>query len=251
MVQIIAGRRTVVAKNYEELCSLVVQNILVVSQEAIKKHGQCRMALAGGSTPRGVYALMSALPYQHQFDWEHIHFFLGDERWVPVTSSRSNIKMIYETLGIVKKIPSANFHPVKTDVPNVQVSTKLYEKELRESFSTVSGDIPSFDIILLGLGEDGHTASLFPGHPAVEETGKIVASVEAENLKEKRMSLTLPVINNASHIIFLVNGSSKTEIVSKIFNEKNDLPASKVRAEHGDVTWYLDKSAAGLLSNKI
>ena len=247
MAQTTAHRQIVVAKNYDELCAGVVQKILGLSLEAIKERGRCTMALSGGSTPRGVYSLMADSIYADKFDWNNILFFLGDERWVPLNDSRSNYRMIAEALGANVKIPHSHLYHVKTDTANVQTSAELYEQQLISSFGLKPDELPRFDIALLGLGEDGHTASLFPGNSAVDETKRLVVPVEAEGIAEKRVTLTLPVINNSRNILFLVSGSGKASTLKKILEDHEQLPAGKVNPRQGALLWYADESAAGLL----
>ena len=247
MVQTTAPRQIVAVKNYNELCSIVVQKILSVSQKAIKDRNRCTMALPGGSTPRGVYSLMAGDSYSDQFDWNNIHSFLGDERWVPLNHSRSNYKMIADAFSMNAKIPLSHIHPVNTGAADVQTSAGVYEQELFSFFELKPKVPPQFDIMLLGLGEDGHTASLFPGHSAVDETKRCVVPVEAKGIPEKRITLTLPVINNSRNIIFLVSGSGKAQALKKILEDHVPLPAGRVHPHHGALEWYVDESAAGLL----
>ena len=249
MAQTTARRQMVVAKNYEELCNSAAQKILTLSQEAINERGRCAMALSGGSTPQGVYSLMASDAYVGKFDWNNIHFFLGDERWVPINNFRSNYKMITDALGVNAKIPISHVHPVNTDLPDVQAAAALYEQQLVSFFGLTSGEMPPFDIVLLGLGEDGHTASLFPGDSTVNETKKLAVPVEAEGITEKRITLTLPLINNSRSILFLVSGSGKAQMLKKIFEEKELLPAGRVNPRQGAL-WFVDESAASALNSR-
>ena len=248
MEQTTAHRQIVVAKNYDELCSVAVQKILSLSLEAIKERGVCTMALSGGSTPQGVYSLMADGNYSGKFEWNKIHFFLGDERYVPLHDSRSNYKMIADAFSVNAKIPLSHVHSVKTNTSDIRLSAEMYEQELLSFFRLKSNALPQFDIMLLGIGEDGHTASLFPGHSAIDETKRLVAPVEAAGIPEKRITLTLPVINNSRTIIFWVSGSGKAPMVKKILAEHVPLPAGRVHPHHGALLWYMDESAAGSLS---
>ena len=180
MAQTTGRRQMVTAKNYEEFCVQVVEKILTLSKQRIQKQGRFTIALSGGSTPEGIYSLMAGHSYRDQFDWEGIDFFLGDERWVPSDNPRSNYKMIADTLLTKTKIPLSNVHAIKTNTADAQTSASLYEKELIKYFKLNAREFPQFDLILLGLGPDGHTASLFPNHPALDETKRLVIPVEAE-----------------------------------------------------------------------
>jgi 6-phosphogluconolactonase len=235
------------AKNYEELCLKAVEKILTFSRKAIHTQGRCTIVLSGGSTPAGVYSLMASPNYSGQFDWKNIHFFLGDERWVPRNSPRSNYKMIMDSLFSKLNPSSYNFHPIKTNTRDVAASASLYEKELVHFFTLKPNEFPRFDLVLLGLGQDGHTASLIPDHPAINESTHLAVGVEAKGYAEKRVTLTLPVLNQAHAIFFLVSGPDKAQVLQKIMEGKNSFPAGRVNPQHGEVTWFLDKQAASLL----
>ena len=239
------------AKDYEALCALAVRKILSCSQKAIKERGRFTLVLSGGATPEGVYSLMAQRPYRDQFDWKNIHFFLGDERWVPAESPRSNYKMIVGSLFTKINIPLSHFHAVNTATPDARTSAALYEKELIRYFSLKAGEFPQFDLILLGLGQDGHTASLFPGQPALEEAKRLAVSVEADGIAEKRITLTLPVIDHARAVFFLVNGPEKALILKKVLEGTGTRTLPAAIAGAGPRVWWLaDQTAASLLKNK-
>ncbi len=221
------------------------------------------MALSGGSTPAGLFRRMSSNTYRDQFRWNQMHFFWGDERWVPPTDSRSNFRMTQEALLDPAKIPAENIHPVPTSLASPAACAEKYEEELRRFFKgTVPAGLPAgrqgqppapasccplpvFDLILLGLGEDGHTASLFPGDPACEEKTKWV-TVARTNSSEPRITLTFPVLLAAKKILFLVSGKSKRDMVEKILRQKpgsEGFPASRIHSASGKVSWFLDTDA--------
>ena len=247
MTPIISPRQMSTAKNYEEFCLRAVEKILNTSHKAIRDQGRCTIVLSGGSTPAGVYALMASPEYSGQFDWKNIHFFLGDERWVPMDSPRSNHQMIMDSLFSKLNAPSYNFYPIKTNTHDVAASASLYEKELVRFFELKSNDFPRFDLVLLGLGQDGHTASLFPDNPVLNEIKHLAVAAEDKNYPEKRVTLTLPVLNQAYAIFFLVSGPDKAQVLQKIMEGKNSFPAGKVNPKHGEVTWFLDQQAASLI----
>jgi len=249
MSPITAPRQMSLAKNYDELCLKAVEKILTLSHKAIRDHGRCTIVLSGGSTPQGVYSLMATRPYCEQFDWKNIHFFLGDERWVPIDSPRSNYKMIIDSLFSKLNSPSYHFHPIKTNTSDVATSASLYEKELVHFFALKLNQFPRFDLVLLGLGIDGHTASIIPGHPAINESMHLAVGIEAKGYAEKRVTLTLPVLNQAHAVFFLVSGPDKAQVLQKIMEGKNSFPAGKVNPQHGEVTWFLDQQAASLLGS--
>jgi len=247
MSPITAPRQMNTARNYEELCLKAVEKILTLVHKAIQTQGRCTIVLSGGSTPAGVYSLMASPDYIDQFDWKNIHFFLGDERWVPMDNPRSNCKMITDSLFSKLGPRSYHFHPIKTNTHDVAASASLYEKELIHFFALKPNGFPRFDLVLLGLGQDGHTASLIPGHSAINESKHLAVGVEAEGYAEKRVTLTLPVLNQAHAVFFLVSGLDKAQVLQKIMAGRNSFPAGKVNPQHGEVTWFLDQQAASLL----
>jgi 6-phosphogluconolactonase len=247
MSPITAPRQMSTAKSYEELCLKAVERILMLSHKAIRNQGRCTIALSGGSTPAGVYSLMASPNYSGQFDWKNIHFFLGDERWVPMESPRSNYKMVMNSLFSKLNSPSYNFHPINTNTHDVEAAASLYEKELIHFFVLKHKEFPQFDLVLLGLGQDGHTASLIPDHPAINESKRLAVPVEAKGYAEKRVTLTLPVLNKAHAVFFLVSGPDKAPVLQKIMEGNTSFPAGKVNPQQGEVTWFLDQQAASLL----
>ncbi len=246
MSPITAPRQMSTAKNYEELCLNAVEKILALSRKAVQNQGRCTIVLSGGSTPAGVYSLMASPNYSGQFDWKNIHFFLGDERWVLWNSPRSNYKMIMDSLFSQLDPSLYNFHPIQTNTRDVTASASLYEKELARFFALKPHEFPRFDLVLLGLGQDGHTASLIPDDPALHESAHLAVEVEAKGYPEKRVTLTLPVLNQAHAVFFLVSGPDKAQVLQKIIEGKNNFPAGQVNPQHGEVTWFLDQQAASL-----
>jgi 6-phosphogluconolactonase len=246
MSRITTSRRMVTAKNYEDLCALAVTKILEISRQAIKERGRCRIALSGGATPRGVYMLMASPAYRDQFDWKNIQFFLSDERWVPLDSPRSNYHMM-ATSGI----PVECLHPFKMDATDAREGALVYEQQMLDEFALTVCQWPRFDLILLGLGEDGHTASLFPNNEALKEQNHLTAVANAAGVPEKRVTMTLPVINHAAVVLFLVSGQNKAAILKKVFEDPDgkSLPAGKVRLIRGEEWWLTDQTAVSLLGN--
>jgi 6-phosphogluconolactonase len=238
--------------NYEDLCERVTEEILVLSSKKIASQGKFTMALAGGSTPKGIYECMVEPYYRNEFKWEKIHLFWGDERWVPHGDQRSNYRMVSEALISKVKIPSGNIHPVRTDACDPETSAHLYEKVIGKEFQLNKDEFPIFDLVLLGLGQDGHTASLFPGNPALVVKDRLVVSTSQEGIPEKRITLTLPVINHAAMIFFLISGQEKAGVVAEVLEnkKKSNYPAKMIEPYQGSVNWFLDKAAASELENK-
>jgi len=204
------------------------------------------VALSGGHTPRIVFELLAKPPYQNLIDWQRVHFFWGDERCVPPDHPDSNYGMTRRTLLSHISIPLENVHRIQGESePSKECSR--YEAEIRRHFGCLDSDISVFDWIHLGLGTDGHTASLFPNSSALVEKKLLCAAVVHPNSGQQRITLTLPTINSARRISFLVTGQDKAYIVKAILSvqEKSEsLPATLVHPEKGIVEWFLDSAAA-------
>ena len=221
---------------------------------AIEKNGSCTLVLAGGNSPRELYrqlsgrnphtATSSPLP-----PWESIMLFWGDERCVPVNDTRGNYFMAFETLIEAAGIPEKNIYPMPHPVADHDEAARQYEKKLRSFFENrengIRDSFPVFDVIILGMGNDGHTASLFPEDGnALAESTRWVIPVHAPQGQPSgyRLSLTLPVINNANNVIFFVTGESKEKMVLDITSGRRpDLPAARVKPEHGKLVWFYGK----------
>lgn len=226
----------------------VTQWILNLALKAVQSKGDFSMALSGGSTPKNIYAEMASPEFRSQFPWEKIHFFWGDERWVAPTHERSNFKMANDALFSKINIPAGNIHAMKlAKEEKVEEGAARYENELRSYFGS-GEEFPRFDLMLLGLGEDGHTASLFPGESVLKEKKKWVSETIMRPLNELRLTLTFPVINHSKNILFLVTGNGKIEILNHVLgkNKKAGIyyPSEDVNAVHGKITWFLDEEAA-------
>ncbi len=207
------------------------------------------VALSGGSTPRLLYGILSAAGGP-PLPWERIHLFWGDERHLPPDHAGSNYRMVKECLLDLAPIPESNIHRIPAERSSAEEAAREYEAELRRFFSPGPGAFPSLDLVLLGLGADGHTASLFPGSTLAADDEKLVTSGFIEAVKARRISLTFPVINASRAVIFLVSGRSKAEPVKQILAmdpSAGDLPASRVKPRSGKITWLLDRDAAALL----
>ncbi len=237
------------SKSYEWMCDEAVKNILSLTLKVAAKRGRVNLVLTGGGTVRGVYARMSTPEYRNDFPWHQIHFFWADERFVPPDHPRSNYRMAVETLLAKVDVPIENIHPLKTREGDIETCARIYEEEIRKHFAVSAGKIPSFDLMLLGIGQDGHVASLFPGSSALEENKRLVVPTFNEELEEQRLSFTLPLINAAASTFFVLSGMEKAQIVRDLLNGSDpSLPASRVYAA-GNITWFIDKGAASLLSS--
>ena len=209
--------------------------------KSVQEKGSFAVALAGGSTPEAVYESL-ATAYKDALDWKGVHVFFGDERTVPPDHEGSNYRMAYETL--LSRVPVGSIHRMRGELDPREAAT-LYEEELTEFF----GGSPRFDLILLGIGEDGHTASLFPRTPALDVTDHFVVENPVEKLDTVRLTLTVPAINEAKRIIFLVAGEGKAEALEEILEgdaNPHEYPAKLVRLE-GGTAWMVDRAAVRLL----
>jgi len=233
-----------IAENYEDLCGKVTQEILGLSTQKITANNKFSIVLSGGSTPKGIYQCMASPSFRNKFRWEKIHIFFGDERWVLPDDPRSNYRMVTEALLSKINVPDQNIHFIQTEDCNLQTSALLYEKSISDFFQLKKGEFPAFDLVLLGIGQDGHTASLFPGNPSLLEKDRLAISTSQAGIPEKRITLTLPAINHAQEIFFLISGPDKADIVEKIMENKNSFPANEIKPIQGKLTWFLDKAAA-------
>jgi 6-phosphogluconolactonase len=213
--------------------------------ESIGATGRFTVALAGGSTPQGLYRLLGSEGFRTRIPWNRVHLFWGDERCVPPSSRKSNYRMAAESLLAHVPVPPGNIHRMQGELPPCEGAAR-YEETLR-TFFTGPG-LPVFNLILLGLGPDGHVASLFPYSEGLQERERLVVPNYSWAEANPRLTLTLPVINRAETILFLVAGEEKRSVVSRVLRRESSparLPARAVCPVMGDLLWYLDKTAAG------
>ncbi|MBF0207286.1 MAG: 6-phosphogluconolactonase [Oligoflexia bacterium] len=260
MVDLNKKQQIFVAKNYNNLCKEVTEKIYKLSEKGIKENGCFTIVLSGGSTPQGIYLLMANDFYRNKFQWKFIHFFWGDERCVPICDPNSNYRMISDILLTKIDIPRVNIHEIAINTNNPTSTAHIYESELISYFNLSEKEFPRFDLILLGLGSDGHTASLFPQSSNIfEDTFQLVISTVGGEPNLKRITLTIPVLNNAKNLIWIVSGSLKAQIVKKALennvddidnmDNKNLLP-KHVLLKNGNTFWFLDRDASCLLNLK-
>jgi 6-phosphogluconolactonase len=208
------------------------------------------LCLAGGQTPRILYRVL-ATEYRDTIPWPRLHLFWGDERYVPPDDANSNYRLVRESLLDHVPIPKENVHPMPTDLRDPNDAAAAYEETLRERFPP---PCPRFDLVLLGMGTDGHTASLFPGSPALAERTRWVATARASVEPRVRLTLTLPVLNRASLIFFLVTGAEKADALRRVLAgppEASPYPAAAVRPEDGRIVWWVDEQAARSLPRTL
>lgn len=229
------------------LSAAAAEEFMKCACAAIAGGGRFCVALSGGNTPRSVYSLL-ADRYRDLLPWEKIHIFFGDERQVPPDHPDSNYRMARESLLSRVPIPSENVHRIRAELPAGQAA-KQYAEELRSFFQLANNAWPRFDLVLLGIGDEGHTASLFPDSAGLKEDAQLVISNWVEKFHTWRITFTFPVLNHAAEVLFLVSGSSKAEILRNIFDpaKKNVYPAQAVCPQTGRLLWLVDKAAAALL----
>jgi 6-phosphogluconolactonase len=228
----------------DEVAEAAARDFAARAEEAINERGRFAVALAGGSTPKATYGAL-ARDYAEELDWSRVHIFFGDERTVHPEHEDSNYRMVRETL--LSRIVVGSVHRMRCELPPEEAAAD-YERQLREFFGP---DGPrSFDLILLGLGADGHTASLFPETSALDVTDRWVVVNPVLKLGTSRLTLTVPVINAARAVTFLVAGEGKAGAMREILEDDADpraYPAKFIRPESGDLTWMVDRAATGSL----
>lgn len=245
-----ASPHIVVCPDPEALVREAAHYFVRMAREAISARGRFTVALAGGATPRPLYEMLASPSWREQIDWSHVHIFWGDERLVPADHVESNYQMV--NLALLAKVPvlAANVHPVPTELGDPQAVAVAYERTIRQDFAANTEDVPRLDLSLLGLGANGHTASLFPHSRSLGELRTLVADSFIPELGQHRISMTLPLINQSRHILFLVSGAAKSVVVNEVIFGQNDpqrLPAQLIRPVAGTLTWMLDQAAAARL----
>ena len=231
-----------------QLNKVLTQSWFEIARRSIQARGRFTVALCGGTTPKAFYRYIAKQGNNPL--WQHSHVFVTDERFVGMSHQENNGKMIRESLLKNAKIPRDNIHFVNTDMETVQSSARGYESELKRFFRFKNGSLPKFDLILLGIGEDGHTASLFPSVPMARRALKRCIVYCLNPAKTQwRISLSLPAINRARNVFFLVTGTKKASVIKKVFCDKHcRLPAALVDPKRGQVKVFLDVPAAYLLN---
>ena len=234
-----------------ELSRAAADTLVRYARQAVQDHGKFYLALAGGSTPKQLYQLLSLAPYRDEIPWQDTHIYFGDERMVPHDHADSNFGMASEALFHNVPIPETQIHPIPTDCPDAHECARQYHETLSKIPEHEDGKAPRFDLILLGMGTDGHTASLFPGTAILQETRCNAAAEYVDKLDSWRISITYPVINHAHHVIILVSGEDKAEMIGHILRKMDiSVPIQGVRPD-GLLQWMLDTDAAKQLSGDM
>jgi len=235
----------------EALAHAAAQECTRLAIGSVASCGRFSMALAGGSTPKRLYSLLASErdEFRSAFPWMQTHFFWGDERHVPPDHPDSNYRMAHETMFSRVQVPLESIHRFQSEKAAVEAAAD-YERLLIRSLSPAQGQMPRFDLVLLGMGSDGHTASLFPETDVLGEQTRIAAEVWVPKFSSFRLTLTAPLLNNAQNVVFLVTGQDKAEALRAVLRgefKPQQLPAQLIRPNRGQLRWLIDKAAARLL----
>ena len=225
------------------------------AEAAVRKQGHFSVALSGGSTPKSLYALLANKgdTFRVQVPWDKVHFFWGDERHVPPDHPDNNYRMAHEAMFSKVPVPTAHIRRIEGENPDADTAAVAYEQTLRDHFRLQSGQLPRFDLVLLGMGPDGHTASLFPGTQALHEQQRLVVANWVEKFNTFRITFTVPVLNNAAAVVFLVSGEDKTDMLRTVLEgekQPEHYPSQFIRPTNGELLWLVDEAAARLLEHK-
>ena len=233
----------------EQLAQAAAELFVTLAAESIKARGRFRAALSGGSTPRRVYQLLAGNEFKRRLEWDRVDLFWGDERYVGADDRESNYRMTAEALLMHVPIPPANVHRVPTEISPASAAASRYEEDIRECFHETSS-VPRFDLIYLGLGANGHTASLFPGSATLREQSRLVIADFVDEVKMWRITMTVPLLNHGRTVAFLVEGNQKAEVLRDVLlgpPNPERLPAQLI-VPQGKLLWMTDEAAARLLS---
>lgn len=238
--------------NADDLASSAAELFVRHARAAVTAHGRCTVALAGGGTPNALYDLL-ATRHRNSTPWEAIHFFWGDERHVPPDHRDSNFRAASEAMLDHVPVPPAHVYRIRGELPNAADAAADYEQTLRREFGLGRTAVPMFDLVLLGMGADGHTASLFPDSEALAARDHLVLAPWVAKFGASRITLTLPVLNNAAMVVFLVSGVEKAETLRAVLEgpfQPVQFPAQAVRPSNGQLLWFVDATAAAQLSTR-
>jgi 6-phosphogluconolactonase len=236
-----------ICESSAELVQRAAQSITGILKERLAEQPGATLVLSGGSTPRQIYHLLASDAFRDTVEWQRVALFWGDERTVPPTDPESNYGMTRQTMLQRLPVPESQIYRIAGELPPEQAA-RQYEENIRKHFGLAEENTPRFDLVLLGLGEDGHTASLFPETTALQEDRRLVASVFVRRLNTHRITMTLPVINNALRVLFLVSGAGKATILSKVLEGPGGrFPAQLIKPSGDGLHWLVDREAASSL----
>jgi 6-phosphogluconolactonase len=234
----------------QDLFHAAAEEWVRLAKKAVGERDRFTIALSGGSTPKSLYALIAATA-SSTLPWDRMFFFWSDERHVPPDDADSNYRMANESLFSKVPVPAANIFRVPAELPDAASAAQAYEQTLRKFFAAALGEVPRFDLILLGIGPDGHTASLFPETEALRENSRLVVANWVEKLKTSRITFTLPLINAGRCVAFLASGMEKAPAIREVFEGNapgEKYPSKLVQPTDGKLLWFVDRAAASELS---
>lgn len=231
------------------------EKLLQIAADAVRQKGSFELVLSGGSTPRALYSLLVSDPaLRSQVPWDKMHLFFGDERHVPPDDPQSNYRMARETLIAKSPLKPEQVTRIKGEYPDAGQAAKEYEQEVRSYLNLTDGQFPRFDLVLLGMGSEGHTLSLFPGTKALRENRRIAVHNWVGKVLMDRITLTAPPVNNAANVIFLVAGADKAPALAAVLEqayEPEQLPAQLIQPASGNLLWLVDAAAGSMLTHAI
>lgn len=248
------NREIQIVENGEAVSRTAAEMMVSLALKKLQSKESFTVALSGGSTPKNMFAILANdAALRNQMPWDRVHFFWGDERHVPPDHADSNYRMTNEAMLSRVPVPPENIHRIRAENPDAGKAAEDYEQELRGFFKLETEQLPLFDCVFLGMGPDGHTASLFPGTKALHERERLVVSNWVDKFQSYRITMTTPVLNNADIVIFLVSGEEKAEPLRVVLEgeKQTDLfPSQLIEPTHGKLLWLVDQAAARQLRGK-
>lgn len=229
------------------LPGVVADEIVATIQDTLQDRDFCSIALAGGRTPGAIYRSLSRPPRVGEVEWEKVKLFSGDERWLPANHSHSNQLMVNQTLLSALPAKGPKFFAINCELKSADAAAKVYEEQLRVELGAAAGEVPELDLVLLGIGEDGHTASIYRDSPVLKDPKRLCMAVKEPDSDVERVTLTPTVFFNARKVIFIARGEGKADILRRVLTEEpspSELPARLFTTAKNPVTWFLDSSAA-------
>lgn len=233
--------RDITILEYDQLLEFSSGQLVNIIRETLKNQPRFTCALAGGKSPEELYRALAK--FKKEKFWDKVHVFSTDERFVPPSHDFNNFSMIRRNLLKSVPIPEKNCHPMPVNAGSVDSAAHKYIEELKKFFNLKEGELPRFDLVLLGVGEDGHTASLFPVLPKWMEKERFVIPLKHPTVEYERLSLTLPVLNNSSHAVFFIHGAKKADVLYRILRADEKLPSACVQPKNGELHFWLDREA--------
>jgi 6-phosphogluconolactonase len=242
------NREVIVCRSQEEIFTKAADLFVKLVDESITSHGRFSVALSGGSTPKGMFSLLASDAYRNRVDWSKVHLFWGDERSVPPDDNQSNYRMANEAMISKVPVPAENVYRMRAEEQDINAAAADYAAKLKAYFHLGAGEWPRFDLILLGMGDDGHTASLFPGTKALGEKSELVVVNWVEKFNTNRMTLTAPAINNGRNVVFMAAGESKRGPLKEVLAGARNpelYPSQLIHPTEGKLIWLVDEAATG------